>query len=236
MRLVVILATLAREIDQHIFQPNYLSEESNLRAIFCKLAATDHEKEAFCRSLLLSIDSTAQQESLELRIQAIVRKVSQFLLHALSEPQYGEMHQRIENVVRRAVQVWRPIQTSQKRFEPDFEPLEWDDDEWCLFRFPGEVPSEDQEQHEHYEDIRDDILLTVFPRISLVKDNKRYPQTFVTHLMKSQKLCVAAEQETPREATSPKIGRMSANGARRKSIAQSSPRSNGGSFFGASGV
>jgi hypothetical protein len=229
MRLVVMLAILAREIDQHIFQPNYLSEESNLRTIFCKLAATDDEKEAFCRSLLLSIDSTTQQESLELRIQAIVRKVSLFLFHALSEAQYGELRQCLDNVVRRAVQVWRPIQASQKRFEPDFEPLEWDDDEWCLFRFPGE----DQEQHENDEDNPDDILLTVFPRISLVEGNKRLPQTFVTHLMKSQKLCVAAEQETPREATSPRIGRMS-NGARRKSIAQSTPRPNGGSFLGPS--
>ncbi|KAJ5142334.1 hypothetical protein N7526_003329 [Penicillium atrosanguineum] len=226
MRLVVILGILARELDKCIFQPTYLLEESNLREILCTLAKKDHEKESFCRSLLLSIDNDAQQGSLQLRIQAVVRNVSSYLYDALSEPQYSEIRQCIENIAQRAVKIWRPIQSSRKRYEPDFEPLKWGDDEWCPFRFPGDVGKLELDPN-----VRNDNLLTVFPRISLVEDNKRYPQTFVTQLMKSQKLCGAAEQEMPREATSPKLGRMSSNGQRRKSIAQSTPHQNGGSSF-----
>ena len=230
MRLVVILGILAREIDQNIFQPTYLPEQSNLREILCTLAGRDHEKESFCRSLLLSVDEEAQQESLQLRIQAIVRKVSLCLHNVLSEAQYSEVRQRIENTVQRAVKVWRPIQSSQKRYEPDFEPHKWEDYESRLFRFP----SDDKEnQEERVQTIRDNILLTVFPRICLVQDNERDPLTYVTQLIKSQELCLMAEQEMSREATSPVSNRISTNG-RRNSVAQSTSRPNGGSFLGRS--
>lgn len=230
MRLVVILGILARQIDQNIFQPTYLPEQSNLRETLCTLAETDHEKESFCRSLLLSVNKEAQQESLQLRIQAIVHDVSSRLHGVLSEAQYSEIRQRIENVVQRAVKVWRPIQSSEKRYEPDFEAHYWEDYESHLFRFPSD---DNEDQDEHVQTIQDNILLTVFPRICLVQDHERNPLTYVTQLIKSQELCVAAEQEMSKVATSPVNSRAPTNG-RRISVAQSKPRSNGGSFLGRS--
>ncbi|KAJ6113968.1 hypothetical protein N7523_007285 [Penicillium sp. IBT 18751x] len=207
--------------------PTYLADDSNLRTILCSLAEKDHEKEAFCRSLLLSIDKKAQQENLQLRIQAIVRNVSYYLHGGLSETQDSEIRERLENIVQRAVKVWRPIQSSQKRYEPDFEPYKWEDDESHLFRFPS---GDKHNQEEPVKIVRGNVLLTVFPRICLVQGHERDPLTYVTQLAKSQELCLAAEQEISREGSSPVAGRMSTNG-RRNSVAQGTSRSNGGSFL-----
>jgi hypothetical protein len=57
MRLAVILAILAREIDRHIFQATYIiAKGTQIREA---LAASDSENESFCRSILLSMDPGA---------------------------------------------------------------------------------------------------------------------------------------------------------------------------------
>lgn len=49
IRLAVLLAILAREIDEHIFQPIYIAPgDFRIRKVLADLAATDSEKESFC--------------------------------------------------------------------------------------------------------------------------------------------------------------------------------------------
>jgi hypothetical protein len=228
MRLAVILAILAREIDKHIFQPNYLFSDTELRTVLCNLAAVDGEKESFCRSMLLSIDHSVQQTSIQSRIQAVVRNVSNHLFDLLSEAQFSEFRQSIEKVAKRAVDTWRPIQHASKKYEPDFEPLKWDDDDWSLFQFPGD----NDDQNEVVDSHQGGNLLTIFPRISWVNNDKRHPQTFAIQLMGSQKQCLAAEQERYRQTSSPKINRTASKGSRRASIAQGAARPNGVHFLG----
>ncbi|KAJ5465327.1 uncharacterized protein N7458_001013, partial [Penicillium daleae] len=181
MRLAVILAILAREIDTNIFQPNYLFSDTELRVVLCDLATVDGGKESFCRSMLLSIDHSAQQVSIQSRIQTVVCNVSNSLFGVLSEAQFGEFRQRIENVVTRAIETWRPIQSASKKYETDFEPLKWDDNDWTQFQFPGDNNDQNEAANSH----QGSNLLTVFPRISWVNNDKRHPHTFVVQLMAS---------------------------------------------------
>lgn len=228
MRLAVILAILAREIDKYIFQPNYLFSDTELRTVLCNLAAVDGEKESFCRSMLLSIDHSVQQTSIQSRMQTVVRNVSNYLFDVLSESQFGEFRQSIENVVKRAIDTWRPIQHASKKYEPDFEPLKWDDDDWAQFQFPGDNDYQNEVANSH----QGGNLLTIFPRISWVNNDKRHPQTFAIQLMGSQKQCLDAEQERYRQTPSPKINRTASKGSRRASIAQGTARPNGEHFLG----
>ncbi|KAL4787744.1 hypothetical protein BJX76DRAFT_354004 [Aspergillus varians] len=224
LRLALLLGILSREIDKYIFQPNYLtSEPTEMRNILSQLASTDGEKEAFCRSILLSVGQNAQQESLKSRIQSVVENVSSCMCPLLSEMQNVELRRHIGNVVKRAIEVWRPIQCAQSKYEPDFEPLNWDDNEWVAFNFP----SQDAGSSKTDEETPSVNLLTIFPRISYVEDHRRHPLTFVIQLRKSHPLCVMADQEMVRKPTSPTSGRKPQNGVRRRSISGNAPIANG---------
>ncbi|KAJ5816156.1 hypothetical protein N7447_008389 [Penicillium robsamsonii] len=209
------------EIDKHIFQPNYLiPEDSQLRHIMSNLAETDSDKESFCRSMLLSIDQQSQQETIQFRIQHVLRQVSSCVHDLFSGAQYDEFRQRVANIVKKAIDIWLPLQRSQQKYESDFDPLDWNDNEWVTFNLPGENTEKNATAH----GIASDTLLTIFPRISQVKDGRRHPLTFVTQLTKTHPLYIQAGQEINSKPNNPTIGRMSLNGTRRKSIAANTDR------------
>jgi hypothetical protein len=228
MRLAVILSILSKEIDKQIFQPNYLvPEDAQLRNIMSHLAATDGDKESFCRSMLLSIDQQSQQETLQLRIQSVVRKVSSYVHSWLSDSQYNEFRQSVANIAQKAIDIWLPIQRAQKKYEPDFEPLDWNDNEWAIFDLPGENTEKNTTAHA----IASDTLLTIFPRISQVNNDKRFPLTFVTQLTKSHPLCIQAEEEFNQKPNSPTIGHTVSNRTRRKSSVANTAQPNENDFL-----
>lgn len=225
MRLAVILGILSREIDKHIFQPTYIlsaDENAQLRRVLNHLAESRHEKEYLFRSILLSIDPDTEK-MLQSKTQLIVRTVSSCLYGFLSEAQYSDLRKSLEKVVREAIDVWSPIQRSEKRYEPDFEPDQWEDDEWELFNVPGQ----DSSEYQSALGVPDDVLLTVFPRISSVRDGERAPLTYVVQLRKAQKLCVRAQEEINQMPASPTAGRRASNRSRRRSIAQTNGHPNG---------
>lgn len=229
MRLVVILAILAREIDKHIFQPTYIvPEDTQIREVLVKLAASDSEKELFCRSMLLSIDPDAQSEARRSRIQAVVRNVSWHLYKLFSETEYNGIRLSVEKVAQRATDIWKPIQQAKQKYEPDFEPAKWGDDQWSPFVFPDNGLAENQTSDE----ASDDDLLTVFPRISVVEKNLRYPLSFVIQVRRSLLQCAAAEREIAQKPTSPTIGRMTSNRSRKKSTTPGREDHPNGNFLG----
>lgn len=158
MRLAVILGILSREIDKEIFQPSYFpSETGHFRMSLNKLAKSDHEKEHFYRSVLLSIGRDLQEAELQSRAKSVVQKVSHNLDELLSTAQYGDLKEKIKNVVGKAIEVWRPMPHATKRYETEFDPVDWAHDEDYLFQFP--VGGEDPIGADH----SDDHLLVIFP-------------------------------------------------------------------------
>ncbi|KAJ5732967.1 hypothetical protein N7533_013414 [Penicillium manginii] len=224
MRLAIILSVLSREIDKNIFQPNYLipDERLDFKKILSHLATTEKEKESFCRSMLLSINLESQQRSLQKRVQSVIQNVSFYITGLLSEYQTRNFLERIRSICQKAIDVWLPIQRAQAKYESDFVPREWDDEEWCLFEFPGD--NDKLKQSEIDTKASDDVLLTIFPRISLVVGNTRHPLTTVIQLRKSQNLCLSAVGELNPPSTSPTTGQVSSSRGRRKSIV---PNGNG---------
>ncbi|PIG84487.1 hypothetical protein AARAC_009919 [Aspergillus arachidicola] len=204
MRLAVILAILARELDKHIFQPIYIIlRDTQIREALTTLAASDSEKEPFCRSILLSIDPEAQNKALRSRVQVVIRNVlSSHLQEILPETHLTGLRQSLEKVVQKAAEVWQPIGRAKRRYEPDFEPLKF-----------GRSQISQKASGE--------ILLTVFPSIAAVGDGKRIPLTYVVQLRRSQTQCVKAEQEIRQTSGPPTVGRMASNRAGRRSNASS---------------
>ncbi|KAL3469913.1 hypothetical protein BJX99DRAFT_264731 [Aspergillus californicus] len=216
MRLAIFLAILAREIDRHIFQPTYLlPEDAGIRQILADLAVSDNEKESFCRSMLLSINPDAQNAALQSRTQAVIRNVSAYMYHMLPEDQFTQLRASVGEIVRRAIDLWQPIQGSLQRYEPDFEPLKWGDDQWKILDFPKGSHA----GSEASPNMLEESLLTVFPRITVVEKGNRFPLTYVVQLRRSQPQCMAAGQELSKVPTSPVVDRVASNRSRRKSNA-----------------
>lgn len=205
MRLAVILAILAREIDKHIFQPTYLAPvDSQFRKVLANQAALDSEKESFCRSIILSMDEETQARTCFVGIQNVVTAVSAYLDELLPEDQRLEFHKSLGKVAQRAADIWKPIQRMQRRYEPDFEPP-IADDECEAFVFPGfnDITTERSAKPRNQKE----VALAVFPRLSVIENRMSTAYTALIQLRSSQDQWIAAENEMEKEPPSPTIGR-----------------------------
>ncbi|KAJ5109506.1 hypothetical protein N7456_006181 [Penicillium angulare] len=199
MRLVVILAVLSREIDKYIFQPAYLTpDDSNLRKTLSQLAGTDPEKETLYRSLTLSIDSKTQKGFLQSNVQTVVQKVSNCVFGLLSDSQYSEFREITKKIVKKAAEVWDPIQHSQRKYEPGFDLY----DEHMPFIFPGQEKGRNRKGINV--DSKRDVLM-IFPGISSIGLGPRQQQSYVISLSKLHPLYVLADQEASSVPPSPSI-------------------------------
>ena len=197
VRFALILAVLFREIDRRIFKPSYfLSEENRLREALGRLAKNNGAKEAFCRRILLSIDPRAEDESLKAEIHAVVQKMSSFVDGLFPEAQHELFCTKIKSIVQNAAEFWLPTQRSQHKFEIDFEPSDFDDNEWDRFPFAGENTTPVAQ------DIHGSYLLNIFPCITLVEDGEHDPLTKVIQLRGSQELYLKAQHEATQTANS----------------------------------
>ncbi|KAL5335316.1 hypothetical protein BJX70DRAFT_401731 [Aspergillus crustosus] len=231
MRLVVLLAILARAIDKYIFLPNYLlAEGTELRDIFNQLAEADGARESFCRSVLLSVNQAAQEKSLKSQVQSVVRNVSFYFCDLLSEAQYDNLRQVLENVANRACNVWRPIQRAEKKYEPDFDPLNWGDAEWSPFKIPGQEPGLSSTNNQ--DSIPADNLLTVFPRICQIDGGGRSALSYAIQIRKSHQLYLDAEEEVARKSTFHTAGRRPSINTRRRSVTTNTPNLYKKAFLG----
>lgn len=135
----------------------------------------------------------------------------------LSDDHFGQLRASVGKIVERAVDVWHPLQRSLQRYEPDFEPLKWEDDQWSSL----DLPKGSHAGSKISPEMLDESLLTVFPRLTVVEKGNRFPLTYVVQLRRSQPQCMAAGREVSNVPTSPVIGRVASNQSRRKSIASS---------------
>jgi hypothetical protein len=226
MRFALILAILFREIDQRIFQPSYfLSESNNLREALEDLADGNGEKEAFCRRVFVSIDPSAEKNTLQAAIQAVVQKM---LYHAgglFSGAQHDDFCTKIKIIVENAAEFWLPVQRSQLKFETNFEPFDPKDNDWDRFSFAGE------DTKSGGQDLQGIFVLNLFPHISLVEDGGHDPLTKIIQLRSSQELYLAAHHEATQIAN-PAASKRYATRSRRQSTAAP----NGRPFLGGNSV
>ncbi|KAE8144678.1 hypothetical protein BDV25DRAFT_166266 [Aspergillus avenaceus] len=206
MRLAVILAILAREIDTHIFQPIYIAPmDDRFRKVLTDLAASDTEKESFCRSILLSMDPGIQSWRCSASIRTVVMNVSAYLDELLPKDKRHLFHRSLQQVVQKAADTWKPIQCSRRRYEADFEPA-IDDDDWKLFEFPK--PDHITAGISTNEKPQPTITLTVFPCLSVLEQQASTAYTTAIRLSSLQYQWTAAQREMAKEpTTTPNIGR-----------------------------
>ena len=231
MRLALILAILARELNTHIFLPIYIApidnENNTFRQVLNNEAAINSEKESFCRSVLLSLDPPTQESICLEGIQTVVKNVSEYLYELLSEEQRLAFHNTLSKVVQKAAAVWKPIQQSKRRYELDFDPPTADD-ECEVFMFPStnNAPKEKSANQRN----PNKVSLTMFPRVSIIENKEITAYTRPIQLSSSQYQWVAAESEMNQEPSTPTFGRRFL--LKKPSTPKSTSVSNGGSKKG----
>lgn len=204
MRVAVILAILAREIDRYIFQPTYIGgEDCPSRPLLANLAAANTEKEALCRSILFSLDPKSQSKGCQSRIRRIVQHVSSYIYAFLSEEQNSRFCESLENIVQKAVEVWHPIQHARRKYESGFDPAD-SDDELIPFVFPGlesvDTPSSVNPQRQQ--------SLIINPHIYAIEENKKILFTPTWLLSNMDPQWVAAEREIGQDSSQSTLERV----------------------------
>ncbi|PIG89924.1 hypothetical protein AARAC_003551 [Aspergillus arachidicola] len=231
MRLVIILAILAREINTHIFLPVYIARVDNqynpFRQVLTNEAGIDSEKESFCRSILLSLDPPTQDSICLVGIQTVVKNVSEYLYELLPEDQRLAFHNTLSKVVQKAAIVWKPIQHSKRRYVLDFDPPTADD-EYEVFTFPSTDKTTTEKNANQKNPQK--IFLTVLPRLSIIENKEITAYTAPIQLNRSQYQWINAESEMNKEPPSPTIGRIPWR--RRSNTPKNLSLSNGGSRKG----
>jgi hypothetical protein len=215
MRIAVMLAILARAIDKDIFQPTYILDgESGIRELLLHQAIADSGKEAYCRSILLSMFPEEQTKVSEERVKEVIGDVGWYAQDLLSVTQFETFKAGLEEVVQSASDLWKTIQRAKQRYEPNFALEDYDDFDWEIIGFEERTAAAGEEGSAKVTGAgTDEDLLVIFPRVYAVDDGDPDPITHGVVLKRSQSAEATQELEKTRTAN-PTLGRTTTNRAR----------------------
>ena len=215
MRIAVMLAILARTIDKDIFQPNYILDgESGIRELLVLQAIADSGKEAYCRSILLSMFPDEQAKVSKERVKEVVGHVGWYAQELLSVTQFETFKAGLEEVVQSASDLWKTIQRAKQRYEPNFALDDYEDFDWDIISFEEKTAAAEEEGSAKVTgEGNDEDLLVIFPRVYAVDDSDPDPITHGVVLKRSQSAEATQELERTRTAN-PTLGRSATSRAR----------------------
>ena len=211
MRVAVILAILARLIDEHIYNPNFLFEGgSETRHVFLRLAIESSDRESFCRALFATSLVTEQERTVDDRIGQIIHDMLQHVGGLLSDEKYDRFEEDLEHMIQGAHDLWKAIAWDRRYFEPSFRYGPSPGVTWRSFCLP------EREEGLLETDSRDNPgVLVVFPRLYIVENNREPVSISAgTLLRKSQTLEATNEidrEESDVPGLSPTIPRAMSN-------------------------
>lgn len=215
MRIAIMLAILARAIDKDIFQPTYILDgESGIRELLLHQAIADSGKEAYCRSILLSMFPEEQTKVSEERVKEVIGDVGWYAQDLLSVTQFETFKAGLEQVVQNASDLWKTVQHAKQRYEPNFALEDYEDFDWEVIGFEERAAADGEEGSAKVTGAgNDEDLLVIFPRVYAVDDSDPDPITHGVVLKRSQSVEATQELERTRTAN-PTLGRTATSRAR----------------------
>lgn len=194
--MIIALASLARIIDQYIFQPNYILDLGDqFRNTSQDLAVKDSEKERFLRGMVLSMPSYDVKDSPGERIDW-ARKAfmkASGIQEMVGDERVGDFKQQLYTLLSHAQSIWSTAQSGKQRLEPDFDYPE-ENQSWATFESQV-LRSDGEGSRTVASPTRNNgasLDLVIFPRVYIMQEE---PKPITTGTVLRQKQLSAAKRE-----------------------------------------
>lgn len=195
MRILSVVAIIARQFDTHLLQPTYLiGSQHQLRDLLTDQAFDESRKEAAVRGLIQALLPKRQDSVASDRVQIAcsdIMRIVQDLLPANLRPSLKE---QLEELAEEARDRWGDVLRSQTAIFPSFEAYIDEDWAWNELRLdPDQSTVAVKEPQSQADRPEDQPLLVVFPRLCTNLDTKEHP---LSHgVMVTQAQLAAAREE-----------------------------------------
>jgi hypothetical protein len=168
MRVAVVLGTLAKLLDNVIFQPTYLlPEDSELREVLYHEATHNASKERYTRGILLSMWTERQEDNCRSGISFIITELFEYvdvgvLLPVEAVPAFRDA---VQDIVMQFQGTWKIIQQGRGKLEPSFDYSTSTEFAWHVLHIPIAAAQEvrQTEAHPSASGVEDDTV--IIPRI-----------------------------------------------------------------------
>jgi hypothetical protein len=193
MRIILLLAFVARVFDDSIFQPTYLLEpKCGLREILIDQAKVESRKESAIRGSLHALLPNSQATAANRRVQQACREIKLVVDEILPRDLSLEFQNRLETIAESARDRWEVLLRSKSAIEPSFD-VEVDENwPWHELRLEAGRTTVSVKSQESGEDT-DQCLLVVFPRLYTCDQEGETPMSHGVVLLASQ--VAAAKRE-----------------------------------------
>ena len=210
MRSVVILASIARAIDMHVFQPTYfLPTNAGIRDLLTRQAQEDSRKESAFRAMMQAVLPKEQDTVATSRVLQVCDETMLNIGGFLSLRAAAKFKDSLEDIIEDARDIWQETRLSTYAVQPSFALQQYENWSWRGFRFQEVQPLvEDGMQATSF--AKDDPVCVIFPRLYMFDEDGEDPVTHGTVLMRSQTL--AAREEMQQHPSSPGLGRVGVGG------------------------
>lgn len=215
-RIVVIMALIASLFTEHIFTPFLVRRDDRDFYKYLQLEAEKNsDKEALCRSLLISSYPEMESQRKEATADLVSKSILEILYPMLLDEKKNAAVSDIQGIVTTAVDFWAEAQRSRERLEAS---VEVDPDEVRFFNFSQKMTKENaKESGGAQSETLPDIAYLVFPSVFFISDG-RWRSIYSGHAV-DEKAMDPAKQEIVREVQSPALRREESGKSRRTSIA-----------------
>lgn len=198
---MILLATLAMSLNRYIFSTCCLFvDDSDLRQRLLDLAFTNPEKEAFYRSVLLSINQGEDSTVIQGKKTFVIAEVVSSIRDLVSRDRLDAFQHDLNDIIDRTTQSWQHVQTKKPRYDATTDIR--DGTHWQKY-CDVSVGSPDSQTSRHRidDDVTDEPILCVFPRVFVVGEEDNllvFPGVIMT-----ESQTTIAQEEMKKTASGP---------------------------------
>lgn len=196
MRIVSIVAIIARQFDIHLLQPTYLMDsEYHLRDLLTEQAFDECRKESAVRGLIQALLPKRQDSAGSARVRQVCCEIMRIVQDLLPGNLQLSLKEQLEELAEEARDRWVGILRSRTAIFPSFEMDDDQDWAWNELRLdPSQSTVAVKEPQSQDDGAEDTPLLVVFPRLCTFHKANEHPLSHGVLLTLAQ-ITTAKEEE-----------------------------------------
>lgn len=196
MRIISIIAIIARQFDAYILQPTYLLDSGNqLRDLLTEQASDECRKESAVRGLIQALLPKRQDSAGSTRVKQVCVEIMRIIQDLLPRNLQLSLLEQLEELAEEARDRWGDILRSQTAIWPSFDLDDDPDWAWNELRLdPSQSTVAVKEPQSQDHEAEDEPLLVVFPRLCTYHEGNEHPMSHGVVLPLAQ-IAAAKEEE-----------------------------------------